>query len=100
MARHGIRSPPMGRVIHFEIHAADPDRAHRFYTGVFGWDAPHFGGPMDYSASRARPCGGRRPGGLRTPAPAGGVGVTGATLSRQGEGPPAGAPVSGYVCTI
>ena len=27
----------MGRVIHFEIQAADPDRAERFYTSVFGW---------------------------------------------------------------
>ena len=28
----------MNRVIHFEIHAVDPQRAARFYQTVFGWD--------------------------------------------------------------
>lgn len=27
----------MGRVVHFEIHADDVDRARRFYGDVFGW---------------------------------------------------------------
>jgi uncharacterized protein len=27
----------MPRVIHFEIHADEPERAIRFYTSVFGW---------------------------------------------------------------
>ena len=27
----------MNRVVHFEIHAADPERAARFYGEVFGW---------------------------------------------------------------
>lgn len=27
----------MGRVVHFEIHAADPDRAVAFYHAIFGW---------------------------------------------------------------
>jgi predicted enzyme related to lactoylglutathione lyase len=27
----------MGRVIHFEIHTSDPERAAAFYSGVFGW---------------------------------------------------------------
>jgi len=27
----------MNRVIHFEIHAADPERAAQFYRQVFGW---------------------------------------------------------------
>jgi predicted enzyme related to lactoylglutathione lyase len=76
----------MGRVIHFEIHAADPDRAERFYSGVFGWTAQHFGGPVDYR--------------LLTTGPGDEVGVNGAILRRQGAGPVADAPVSGYVCTI
>lgn len=29
----------MPRVVHFEIHAADADRAQRFYTRAFGWGA-------------------------------------------------------------
>jgi uncharacterized protein len=28
----------VNRVIHFEIHAADPERAARFYQEVFGWE--------------------------------------------------------------
>lgn len=39
----------MGRVIHFEIHCDDLDRAERFYTGVFGWRIDHWeGAPIDY----------------------------------------------------
>jgi uncharacterized protein len=39
----------MGRVVHFEIHAADPDRAERFYRRVFGWEISRWeGAPVDY----------------------------------------------------
>ncbi|MBV8792796.1 MAG: hypothetical protein JO237_12195, partial [Pseudolabrys sp.] len=38
----------MRRVVHFEIHAADPERAIRFYGGLFGWQFQKFAGPMDY----------------------------------------------------
>ena len=38
----------MGRVVHFEIHASDLDRAERFYRDVFGWDVQKFDGPIDY----------------------------------------------------
>jgi predicted enzyme related to lactoylglutathione lyase len=84
--RHGIGSAAMGRVIHFEIHADDPDRAQRFYTEVFGWNAQSYGGPMDYR--------------LLTTGPDGDLGINGAILRRQGPAPEAAVPVSGYVCTI
>ena len=32
----------MPRVIHFEIHADDPERAIRFYHSVFGWEFTRF----------------------------------------------------------
>jgi predicted enzyme related to lactoylglutathione lyase len=39
----------MGRVIHFEIHCDDLDRAERFYTDVFGWRIDRWpGAPLDY----------------------------------------------------
>src|SRR4051812_50091751 len=39
----------MGRVVHFEIHAADPDRAERFYKRVFDWEIQRWeGAPVDY----------------------------------------------------
>ena len=28
----------MPRVVHFEIHADDPERAINFYKSVFGWE--------------------------------------------------------------
>jgi predicted enzyme related to lactoylglutathione lyase len=38
----------MGRVIHFEIHAEDPERAIKFYGEVFGWQIQKWDGPVDY----------------------------------------------------
>jgi predicted enzyme related to lactoylglutathione lyase len=38
----------MGRVVHFEIHASDLDRAERFYRDVFGWEVQKWDGPVDY----------------------------------------------------
>jgi len=32
----------MPRVVHFEIHADDPERASRFYHSVFGWQFTPF----------------------------------------------------------
>ena len=33
-----VYSPHMNRVIHFEIHADDVERAKKFYQDVFGWE--------------------------------------------------------------
>jgi predicted enzyme related to lactoylglutathione lyase len=38
----------MSRPVHFEIMAADPARAQRFYTNVFGWEIKKWDGPEDY----------------------------------------------------
>jgi predicted enzyme related to lactoylglutathione lyase len=38
----------MPRVIHFEIHADDPERAVKFYSKVFGWEIKKWPGPTDY----------------------------------------------------
>ena len=38
----------MPRVIHFEIPAADPERASKFYQKVFGWKFDKWAGPMEY----------------------------------------------------
>ena len=47
----------MGRVIHFEIHAEETDRAEAFYTGLFGWTAERYGGPVDYRVMTTGPDG-------------------------------------------
>lgn len=36
----------MGRVIHFEIHAENPERAISFYQAMFGWSFQKWNGPM------------------------------------------------------
>lgn len=39
----------MGRVVHFEVHCDDLDRAERFYTEVFDWTIQRWeGAPIDY----------------------------------------------------
>ena len=38
----------MPRVVHFEIHAGDPDRAVNFYKTLFGWNFQKWEGPMEY----------------------------------------------------
>lgn len=76
----------MGRVLHFEIHAADPDRAERFYVDVFGWTVQRYGGPVDYR--------------LLTTGPDGEPGINGAILKREGDEPEDGQAVNAYVCTI
>jgi len=38
----------MSRVIHFEIPAAEPERAAAFYKQVFGWSIEKWPGPMEY----------------------------------------------------
>jgi uncharacterized protein len=38
----------MPRVVHFEIHADDPERAAKFYQSIFGWEITKWAGPMDY----------------------------------------------------
>jgi uncharacterized protein len=76
----------MGRVIHFEIHAEDTDRAEAFYTGLFGWTAERYGGPVDYR--------------VLTTGPDGSPGINGAILQRQDDRPGASQPVNAFVCTI
>jgi hypothetical protein len=38
----------MPRVVHFEIHADEPERAIRFYHSVFGWEFTGWGEPFEY----------------------------------------------------
>ncbi len=38
----------MSRVVHFELGVSNPERAIKFYSGVFGWTIQKYGGPMEY----------------------------------------------------
>jgi uncharacterized protein len=75
----------VGRVVHFEIHCADLDRAEAFYRDVLGWEIQRWeGGPVDYR--------------LVTTGPGGEPGIDGALLERRGEID--GQAVIAYVCTV
>lgn len=76
----------MPRVIHFEIHAENPERAIAYYTTLFGWKFDKWPGPMDYYV-------------IRTGEP-GTPGIDGGMILRRGEGPNPGQPVNAFVCTI
>ena len=74
-----------GRVVHFEIHAADPDRAERFYKRVFDWEIRRWdGAPVDYR--------------LITTGTDGEPGINGAIVERRG--PVDGTAVTAFVCTV
>jgi predicted enzyme related to lactoylglutathione lyase len=76
----------MGRVVHFEIHASDPERLVPFYTQLFGWRITKVEG-MDYW--------------LLSTGQEGTPGIDGGLVRRPGGGPPApGQSVNAFVCTV
>lgn len=76
----------MGRVVHFEIHATDPERLAAFYRDLFGWTVQRWDGPMDYwmvmTGDDAQP------------------GIHGGLMRRHGDAPSDGQPVNAFVCTV
>jgi len=78
----------MGRIVHFEIHVDDMDRAKRFYGEVFGWTFE------DWSDFAGMPYFGVVTGGDDQP------GINGALMQRQGPHPEPNQPVNGYACTM
>src|SRR5437660_3446153 len=76
----------MPRVIHFEIHADNPERAIAFYQSVFGWQFQKWAGPMDYW--------------LITTGSDDEKGINGGMVRRMGPAPLEQQPVNSYVCTI
>lgn len=76
----------MSRVIHFEIHAGEPERAIKFYQTLFGWTFQKWEGPMPYW--------------LITTGPDSQPGINGGLIARQGPAPIPNQAVISYVCTI
>jgi predicted enzyme related to lactoylglutathione lyase len=73
----------MACVVHFEVHAADPARAARFYESAFGWRVTHIPA-LDYWMI----------------ATGDGPGIDGGLLRRRGPPPSEGLPVNAFVCTL
>ena len=78
----------MGRIVHFEIHVDDMERAKSFYGEVFGWTFE------DYSSFAGMPYFGAVTGDLSEP------GINGALMQRQGPPPERNQPMNGFACTI
>ena len=76
----------MPRVVHFEIHAENPERAIAFYGGLFGWSFTKYEGPFDYWLIRT---------GVE-----GEPGIDGGLVRRRGASPAHGQAVNAHVCTI
>ncbi len=76
----------MPRVVHFEIHATDPDRLVAFYEGLFGWRIQKWDGEWEYwmifTGDNAEP------------------GINGGLLRRQGAAAAEGQAVNAFVCTL
>lgn len=76
------------RIVHFEIHAADPERAMKFYQDVFGWEFPRWMESPPYW-------------GIMTAAEdSKELGINGGLLNRRDGAPSEGAPVNAFVCTV
>jgi predicted enzyme related to lactoylglutathione lyase len=76
----------MAQVVHFEIHAEDPERASAFYTSVFGWEILRWNGPQEYW--------------LITTGTSDTPGIDGAIMRRKAGKPKEGQPVNGFVNTV
>ena len=76
----------MPRVIHFEIHADNPERAVGFYQKVLGWEISKWGGPHDYWLVKTGPD--NKPG------------INGGLLKRPGPSPTPMQCVNSFVCTV
>lgn len=78
----------MGRIVHFEIHVDDMERAKKFYGEAFGW---RFEDWSDYAGT---PYFGAVTGDADQ------LGINGALMLRKGPSPEPGQPMNGYTCTI
>lgn len=78
----------MGRLIHFEVHVDNMERAMKFYGEVFGWKFE------DWSDYAGTPYFGAVTG------DEGELGINGALMQRRGAPPAANQPMNGFACTM
>ena len=79
----------MQRVVHFEIHAADPESIIPFYQQLFGWQFDAWGPPGTYWLIRTAPG-----------QDASAAGIDGGLVQRRGPAAAEGQPVNAFVCSI
>jgi predicted enzyme related to lactoylglutathione lyase len=80
-------------VVHFEIHASEPQKLIDFYSGLLGWQFQNYGGgDQPYWVIDTGE------GSIRGAAGQPGLGINGGLVTRQGPRPEVGASVAG--CNI
>jgi uncharacterized protein len=80
-------------VVHFEIHASEPQRLIDFYSELLGWRFEQYGGgDQPYWVIDTGE------GSIGNAAARAGLGINGGLVPRRGPGPEVGAPVTG--CNI
>ncbi|HEY9489381.1 MAG TPA: VOC family protein [Chryseosolibacter sp.] len=77
----------MNRVIHFEIHAENVDRASEFYRAVFGWKIEPWG-PPEYGYMHVETGNAAEPG------------IDGGIWKGEGSKPPLGSRLNAFNCSI
>lgn len=75
----------MSRVVHFEIHASDPQVLIPFYTKLFAWKFENWGSMEYWQIETGTP---DQPG------------INGGLLPRRGPAPSEGQAVGSFVCTV
>lgn len=73
----------MGRAVHFEIHAVDPEGLVAFYRDLFGWTFNRWGDQPYWLAATGQ-----------------GPGIDGAVVQRRGPRPEPGQAVNAFVVTV
>ena len=84
----------MNRVVHFEIHADDLERAKKFYSSVFGWEIIQMGGEYGNYVILKSGAGADEPVDPKNP------GINGGMMQRNAASAPKGASPNAYVCII
>ena len=81
----------MSRVVHFEIHASNPESVIDFYRAMFGWSFVPWGPPGTYWLIRTAPDAetGHEP-----------PGIDGGLVERRGPAATEGQSVNAFVCTV
>jgi len=83
----------MNRIVHFEIHSLQPEKAATFYREVFGWDITEWVIPGTTVPEENRYW-------TVTTGPDAEPGINGGLVVRRTAKPAEGQPVNAYVCTI
>jgi predicted enzyme related to lactoylglutathione lyase len=79
----------MSGLVHFEIHASEPEKLVAFYRDVFGWKIDKYEGIPGLEYWGVMTCEKGAPNA-----------INGGLMRRKGPKPTDGAPVNSFVCTI